>query len=283
MSRQHAPHHGGLPPTRATASVTLAWGLVNIPLSVFSGTEGATAAVARHEYTADGAPVGRRPCDKETGRALSSDEVVKKAAATDGTLVELTDDEVAAITSGPRGTAEIEAFVPLASLADGTYVVEGWSQARAAKLKTRGRSQDNPAACKAFELLRRTMAAEGVAALVKVAFRSAARYAAVLPDGRLALLAWARQVRPALAFPDVDVSDAELEMARRLLDTVGVSTPVLMDTAGEELQRYVDEKAAGGVEGPPETEEIAPVLDLTAALAASLDAAAGNTDVSVSA
>lgn len=253
--------------------MTLAWGLVSIPLSVYSGTEGATAAVARHEYTAEGHSVGRQRYDKETGEMVSVDEVVKKAAAGDGTLVELTDDEMAAITAGPRGTAEIETFVPLDSLADGTYVVEGWSQVRPAKLKVGSRKQDNPAAAKAFELLRRTMDAEGVAALVRVAFRDAARYAAVLPDGRLALLAWSRQVRPALPLPDVDVSDAETDMARKLLEAVGVSTPVLEDTAGEELRRYVDEKAAGTVEGPPPTEEIAPVLDLTAALAASLDAA----------
>ena len=266
-------HHGGSTPTRATASLTLGWGLVSIPVSLYAATEGAKAAVERHEYTADGHPVGRQPYDKVTGEPVTADVVVKMASASTGALVELTDDELATLTAGPRGSADIEAFVPLLALADGTYVVEGYNQVRPARQKAGSRKMENPAAAKAFALLLEAMAANGVAALVKVTLRGPARYAAVLPDGRLALLAWSRQVRPALPLPDVELSEAELQMGRQLVEAVGISTPVLVDEAGEALARYVDDKAAGEAPVPAPAEEPAAVIDLTAALEASLAAA----------
>lgn len=266
-------HHAGTMPSRATASLTLGWGLVSIPVSLYAATEGAKAAVERHEYTLDGHPVGRQPYDKETGQPVSADQVVKMATSGTGALVELTDDELAALTAGPRGTADIETFVPLSALADGTYVVEGYNQVRPARTKTGTRRSENPAAAKAFALLLEAMAANRVAALIKVTLRGPARYAAVLPDGRLALLAWARQVRPALPLPEAELGEAEVGMGRQLVEAVGISTPVLEDTAGEALARYVDEKAAGSAPPPAPAEEAAPVIDLTAALQASLAAA----------
>jgi DNA end-binding protein Ku len=266
-------HHAGTTPSRATASLTLGWGLVSIPVSLYAVTEGAKAAVERHEYTLDGHPVGRQPYDKETGEPVAADQIVKMATSGTGALVELTDEELAALTAGPRGTADIETFVPLSALADGTYVTEGYNQVRPARTKTGSRRSENPAAAKAFALLLEAMAANRVAALVKVTLRGPARYAAVLPDGRLALLAWARQVRPARALPEAELGEAEVQMGRRLVEAVGISTPVLEDTAGEALARYVDEKAAGSATPPAPAEEAAPVIDLTAALQASLAAA----------
>ena len=264
-------HHAGTIPSRATANLTLGWGLVSIPLSLYAATEEVKAE--RHEYTLDGHPVGRQRYDKETGRPVAADQVVKMATSGTGALVELTDDELAALTAGPRGTADIETFVPLSALADGTYVIEGYNQVRPARTKTGSRRSENPAAAKAFALLLEAMAANRVAALIKVTLRGPARYAAVLPDGRLALLAWARQVRPALPLPEVELGEAEVKMGRQLVEAVGVSTPVLEDTAGEALARYVDEKAAGSTPPPAPAEEAAPVVDLTAALQASLAAA----------
>ena len=267
-------HHGGSPPTRATASLTIGWGLVSIPVSMYAGTEGAKSPVARHEYTKDGHPVGRQPYDKVTDEPVAAADIVKKAEASDGTLVELTDDELAALTSGPRGTADIEAFVPLSALADGTYAIEGYNQLRPAKLKTGTRRLENAAASKAFALLLAAMAANDVGALVKVTLRGPARYAAILPDGRLVLLGWSRQVRPALPLPDIELSEAESQMGRQLVAAVGISTPVLEDRAGDELLRYVDEKAGGTAAPPAAVDEPAPVVDLVAALKASLEAAA---------
>ncbi len=211
-----------------------------------------------------------RPYNKSTGESVEADEIVTKAMASSGELVELTDDEIAAITGDRDGQAPIETFIPLASLLDGTYVVESIQQIRAPKMKVGSRKVENVAGGKALNLLLQAMATEQVAALVKVALRSAARYAAILPDGRLAILAFAEQVRQPLPLPG-EPSEAEVQMALALVRSVGVSKPVLTDTTGAALQAYVDSKATGAE--PVEVVEVAstePVIDLMAALAASL-------------
>jgi DNA end-binding protein Ku len=263
----------GPPPSRATASLTLSLGMVMVPVSVYSGIERPANAVPRHRYTADGHEVGQKPYDKVTGDILSPEDIVTKASASSGELVELSDDEIANIAGSRDGQAPIETFVPMERLYDGTYVIEAIHQVRPAKMVVGKKKVDSPAGGKALNLLLGAMDAEGVAGLTRVTLRGQPRYAALLPDGRLAILAFAEQVRAALPLSAVQPSEAELEMARALVRSVGIDVPVLTDTVGAALQEYVDAKATGEVtdSAPVEVAE-APVVDLMAALEASLKA-----------
>lgn len=256
-------------PTRASASIHLTFGLVAIPLSVYTSLDDGLK-VKRSSFTADGHEVGAQKYDKETKKPVAEGEVVMMAKSTDGTLVELTDEEQAAATDELNGQAPIEAFIPLWSIGK-VYRVTGEHQARPTRLEVGKKKVPNAAAEKAMSMLCEVMAEQGVAALFKASLRGPAKYGCLTPDGRIVWLAYVEQVRQALPMPEVFVTEAELGMARMLLEGVGVSRPVLYDTTQAKIQAFVDAKAAGTVADTPEPEApAAPEVDLAALLAASL-------------
>lgn len=237
-------HRSGKAPSRSNANITVGFGLVSIPLALYSGTDDG-AKIKRSQFTTDGHPVGNRNYDKATGENYDG-EIVKKVLLDPDTAIDLTDEEMQAVTGGPQsGLCEITTFIPLEAIGT-TYVVTAFNQVRPARI-TRGRQHfDNPAAAKAFVLLCAAMAESKVAGLLKLALRGPARYAALTPDGHLLTLAFADEVRSDLALPEVELSAGEQAMAKQLVGILGVDTPVLSDDAGVKLHEYVAAKAAGG-------------------------------------
>lgn len=258
-------------PNRATTSITLSFGLVNIPLSVYTGTE-ATRVARKEFFNGDpGIEVGRAAIRKDTGEVIEATDVTRMALADSGAWVTLTDDEIAACTS-PRGLAEIVSFVKVKDA--GKYLVEDVKQVR----PKREKGKSNIAADKAFVMLSTAMASRKVMALVKVAMRGPARYALLDDKGNLFLIYTADAVRQWMDFPTIEtapVTEQELNVALMLIDAVGIEAPTLVDTTAPVVQAYVNEKASG-IEPPPApvTAEVNPV-DLMEQLLASLAAAKG--------
>lgn len=253
-------------PVRAHTSFTLAWGLLSVPVSVYTGTQ--TTRVARKEFVQDGAewfPVGRSPINTNTGEVIDSAAVVRKAQASSGEWVALSDDEIADATSAIRGQGSIECFVPIKNV--GQYLTEGQAQVRPQRVK----GKPNPAAEKAFALLLAAMRKKKVVALVKVAMRGPARYALLSQDGVLSLILTADAIREHRPHEAVVLSAAETAMAEALIDAVGTDTPVLLDTNAPLVQAYVDSKATGVA--PTVTAAPQPTVDVMAGLQASIAAA----------
>jgi DNA end-binding protein Ku len=267
-------HDNGTQPGSG-GSYTLSWGLISIPVKVFTGTE-RTPAVKRSMFTDEGHPLGSMSYDKDTGDPYEG-EVTYKAKASNGVWVDLNDDEVALAVGGehPAQLLTIEKFVPLSTLAD-TYRVEKYDQIRPATSQSGRNRVPNPAADKAFVLLMRVLAERQLGALVKVARRSSYGYAVITPDGQFVYVLFAEQVRSQLPWPEADVTDAELELANKLIDAVGVDMPELHDEASTAVLALIEAKAEGRT---PEVATVssmpAPTIDLAAALAASLEAATG--------
>jgi DNA end-binding protein Ku len=254
------------PPSRAHTSITLAWGLVSIPLSVYTGTE--PTRVQRKEFL-NGNPlieVGRSPIRKDTGDVVSNADVTRMAEASNGAWVVLTDEEIAACTS-PKGLAEVQTFVPLKHV--DAYLTEGLVQVRPKRTKNR----PDPAATKAFALLLTAMGKRKVAALVKVAMRGPARYGLLMPNGDLRLVLTADAVRQRLTIDDdFTFSKQEMDLAGTLIDAIGVDTPVITDDTAPVVQRFVDDKAQGVTPPPPPATPAIPT-DVMAAINASIEAA----------
>lgn len=258
-------HHAGPMPARSTATLTISWGLVQLPVSIYAGTDKG-AAVTRKEFTADAHAVGRKPYDKVTGEDVTGDDVIKMAEAGPDHWIVLTDEEIELATGGvEKGLTDIVAFVPLSAIGN-EYVVTDVNQVRP--------NAKSPGSAKPFVLLCEAMRERKVAALVKVALRSVAKYAVITPDGQFLQLAYNDQVRPAREMPTADLSDAERALADTLIDTVGVDTPVLVNETAIKVQEYVMAKAAGGEVLAPVVAEIAPAADtsLEAMLAAAVAA-----------
>ena len=250
-------------PTRATTSVVLTVGVVPIPLSLYTAVE--STAVVRHEFLNGNADisVGRAPIRKDTGELVHQSEVTRMAQADDGTWVVVDDSEIEQASGAPGG-CEVVTFVPVKDA--GHYLTDGLYQVRP-KADKRG----GAAATAAFATLLAGMRIRKVAALVKVKLRGTPRYGLLTIEGDLLLIATADSVREALPMPTIVAGKAEVAMMTSLIDAIGVSTPTVVDDASPRIRAYVNDKAAAN---PGATvKPVAPVVDITAVLQQSIDAA----------
>ena len=254
-------------PTRATSSVVLSAGLINIPLSVYTAVESTT--VERQEFY-KGNPdvkVGRAPIRYDTGFVIDKGDITRMAQATDGTWVVLTDDEINDCV-GLSGGCEVVSFVPVKDA--GQYLTNGLYQVRVKNEKRGG-----TAAIEAFSLLIAGMKARKVHALVKFALRGAPRYALLTADGDLLLIATADAVREELPLLWMKHTKAEVDMVTSLIDAIGIDTPVLTDDIAVAVQTYVNDKAVKGGKPSVHTPTPAPageLVDIVGRLQASIDA-----------
>jgi DNA end-binding protein Ku len=218
----------------------------------------------RHEPAAraDEPPATFRPA--VLGRA----EMVKGYEYEKGRFVLFTGDELKALEAGSRQTIDIVSFVP-ADAIDPIYFDKPYFLA------------PDKRGAKPYSLLLRAMRETGRCALAKWAFRSKEYLVQIRPgDGGMVLqqLLYAEEVR-SLADLDielVDVSTAELELARRLIEQIGADRFEPSQYVDEEKQRIlaaVEKKIAGKqivAPGEPQRASGAEVVDLVEALRASL-------------
>src|SRR5919198_2032489 len=94
---------------------TIAFGLVTVPIKVYSATESKT--VRFHEvHESDGSRIEhRRICPKDE-QEVDYDHIVKGFEVRKGEWVELTDDEIAAAAGGATRLLEVDPFVPAAEI-----------------------------------------------------------------------------------------------------------------------------------------------------------------------
>jgi DNA end-binding protein Ku len=255
-------------PSRATGSGTISFGLVNIPVKLYTGTQ--DSGIKRSEFTADGVSrVGRVAVNKDTGEVLAQRDIIRCIETQNG-WVTLDDDEVDAASGIVPGVYEVTATVPLATLLGGDYVPQAVHQVRAA-----GKAGE-----KGLALLLKALAKTQTFALVYFSLRGKPRYGALLPTGRLYTLLFDEEVRAEHPAPiTAEVNDRELELAVALVEAHRQARPDVNDTFSDSVRAYAAEKAQGGDIIKPAEPVIATgdASDLVASLAASLDAAHAQT------
>jgi non-homologous end joining protein Ku len=226
-------------PSRSTGSFTLAWGLLNIRCSVYSGTE-ETRVERKEAVEVDGTyvPVGRAFVRKDDGTEIDYAQVIKIAQASNGNVVTLTDEEVTACTL-ERGVGTIQCLVPLTKV--GTYLVNRLEQVR--PFRTKGK--EDPASARAYALFLACLTQRKCAALVKLATRGPARTCLLTPSGDLLTVVPADGIRASLPLPAGQPTDAEIALGLQLLDSITKGTPVVTDETAAAVRQYVDAKAAG--------------------------------------
>lgn len=275
-------------PSRKSGSFNWQIGLVTIALDKFSSTE--ESATHRSQYVrvtknVNGTdvtelhPVGMNSYDKVTGVNVPKSDIVKCVESADGTIVEVTDEELQAFQS-ESGECQFLGFVKNDDF-QATYVTEKAYQARPSKPKgpngktSKAESPYN----KVFMVLMDAMRTEGTVALFKITERGNPRPYALMPDGTLYSLLYDEEVREALPLPLVDVSAAEAKQGVALVKKFALNTPpVLEDETSQKVAEFVEKKAAAMAKGeavvlPEATASAtpAPEVDLMALLGASLD------------
>ncbi|MBI2772235.1 MAG: Ku protein [Burkholderiales bacterium] len=256
--------------TRTTWKGAISFGLVHIPIVLYSGVQDTRPKfkwIDRESMSA----VGNQQVSKTTGEAVAQQDIVKGIEVEEGQYVTLTRDEIRAALPKTTQTIEIEAFVDAGAIQPG-YFNKPYYVAPA----TRG--------TKAYALLRDTMKKTGKVGIARVVISTKQHLAALIPTEKglvLNLLRWADEVRdaPADAMPDVAVSDKEMKMAELLVNDLAAewSPGLYHDEFKEQLQRLVQAKAARGdialvqaAEGEEAPRPSADVIDLTELLRRSL-------------
>jgi DNA end-binding protein Ku len=245
---------------------TLTFGLVNVPVKVYSATE--SKSIHFHQvHLADGARIEhRRVCPKED-KEVPNDEIVKGYELSNGSFVELTKDEIAAAAGENAKLIDVEHFVEGEEIDPAFYD----------KTYYLGAGDDGEPS---YRLLRKALEQSGKVAIGRWVFHDRERLVAVRPlDGILGLhtMNFHDEVVEVddldLPNPQRNPSDREIEMAGKLVKSLAAKfePEKYEDTYREAVLAIIKRKAKGEeiVEEPEETRQ-QDSDDLMAALEASL-------------
>ncbi|MFD8085756.1 Ku protein [Kitasatospora sp. NPDC059722] len=246
---------------------TISFGLVSIPVHLYSATQ--EHDVALHQVHAkDGGRVRmKRYCEREE-KEVPYAEIAKGYESPDGRTVTLTDEDLADLPLPSKKIIDVLAFVDATEIDPLMF-----SKAYYVGVADKG-------AAKPYALLRDALVESGQIAVTKIALRTRESPAVLrVHDGTLVLQTciWPDEVRPAAGIApeeDVKVRPQELKMARSLMETLSEDFDLsqLHDDYQLALQQVVQARLEG-VEIPHEEEPgEAPdnVIDLMEALRSSL-------------
>lgn len=257
---------------RAIWSGSISFGLVNVPVKLFSAVSRKTVNFNQID-SKTGARIKMKRVSAADDREVGYDEIVKGYDLGGGQYVTVSDDEMAALDPEAVRTIDIEEFVDLAEIDplfydSGYYLVPDQTTA------------------KAYKLLVTAMEESQKVGLARFVMRTKQYLAAVRPkDGRLILntMVYADElVRPEEiggfdALEKVQLNDRELAMAKQLIESLDAEfqPEKHRDTYRDAVLALIERKAAGETEAivaapAPSADK---VIDLMAALEASVKAA----------
>ncbi len=257
---------------RAIWSGAISFGLVNVPVKLYSATE--DHDVGLHQvHDADGGRIRyQRKCEV-CGKVVDY-EHIDKAYAEGNTTVVLTEEDLKSLPEERSKEIEVVEFVPSEQIDpimfDRSYFLE-----------------PEKSATKAYALLRRTLEETDRTAIVQFSLRQKTRLGALRARGKVLMLQsllWDDEVREAdfkALDDDVRVSAQELKMASSLVDNMAAdfAPDKFSDEYQEQLKKLIaakieqgdklDTAATFGEEGKKADE--AEVIDLMEALRQSVE------------
>jgi len=247
----------------------ISFGLVTIPVKLYSATE--EKDVSFHQVRrADGSRIKYKRVAAVDGEEVSYGDIAKGYELSSGETVVLTDEDFRDLPLTTSRAIDVLQFVPLEQV-DPIYFAKSYY------------IEPDKAGTKPYVLLRDALDKSGQVAVVKVALRNRESLATLrVRDGVFVLetMLWPDEVRvPEFPFldEDVEVRPQELAMAGSLIETLsGDFDPgQYKDSYREALQAVIEAKVAGRevVQSEPAQPTSGTVVDLMAALRASVDAA----------
>jgi DNA end-binding protein Ku len=255
---------------RAIWSGAISFGLVNVPVKLYSATSPKT--VRFHQLSAKtGVRIKQKRVDPSTDEEVSYDDIVKGYELSPDRYVRIEPEELDALDTKATKTIDIEEFVDLSEI-DPIYYDHSYYLAPTA------------GGAKAYRLLLDAMGESGKVGIGRVVLRSKQQLAALRPTGdvlTLTTMLWGDEVLSPERMDELEsvteaeATDRELKMAEQLIDSLSshFEPDKFKDEYRERVLDLIERKAAGEViEIQPQVEEEAPAPDLMAALEASLAA-----------
>ena len=252
---------------------SVAFGLVNVPVKVYSATEDHDVNFHQVHAKDNGRIKYQRVCD-ECGEVVEYRDIAKAYEADNGQSVVITEDDIATLPEERSREIAVLEFVPAAEIDPLMYD-------RSYFLEPDGTSS------RSYVLLAKALAATERVAIVHFALRNKTRLAALrIKDfgGRDVMvvhtLLWPDEIRepdfPALG-QHVEVRAPELKMAAQVVESMAADfhPEQYTDTYQEQLQVLVESKLAGDqpftvAEAPTRLDDSDDVTDLLAKLEASV-------------
>ena len=251
---------------RSIGSATISFGLVSVPVNLFSSSESSAAISFNMLHTKCGSRLKQQyVCSKE-GTVVEKDEIGKGYEFAKGQYVLFSGEEIKALDEKATNTIDIAEFVPLAAV-DRIYLE---------KVYYLGPGKGGE---RAYRLLVAALGDTGRAALGQYSARGKQYLALIRPMGDLLVmeqLHYHGEIRSAddVPRPEVTLKDAELALARQLIEQGAVEEfkpQAFHDTVRERVLEAIQRKVDGQeITAEPTEAPQTKIIDLMDALKASL-------------
>ena len=254
---------------RAIWKGSVSFGLVNVPIRLYSATENHDVQF-RQVHREDGGRIKYQRVCSECGEQIAYDDIAKGYETEDGGMVVLDDSDFADLPSKTSKEIGVVKFVPADQIdplwLDKSYYLE-----------------PDKSSVKPYLLLRDALESEKRVAIVTVSIRTRMTMAVLrVRDGVIVMqtMIWPDEIRKpdfAVLGDGAKASDQELKMAHLLIDQLAgdFEPDEYEDDYALALKELVRAKVEGGeIQAPaPAAEESGEVVDLLAALARSVEKA----------
>jgi len=253
---------------RSIGTLTISFGLVAIPVKLFSATEASRGISFNLLHKACGSRLRQQYFCVKEDVPVARDDMVKGYEFAKDQYVMFTPEELKAMEEAGTQTADINEFVPISAI-DPVYFDKAYYIA------------PDKGGAKPYALFQKALRESKRCAVGRWAARGKQYIVMIRPveDGLvMQQLMYAGEVRPIseIDIPHMDVRDAELKLARQLIDQQTSATfdpSQYTDEVTARIEKAVQQKVEGEeitMSAAPETGG-AQVIDLMEALRASLE------------
>jgi DNA end-binding protein Ku len=252
-------------PARSIGTGTLSFGMVSIPIRLYSAGESASAVSFNLLHAKCKTRLKQQYVCPKDDEIVPRDQMVKGYEFAKDQYVTFTEEELKAMAEESQRAIEITEFVPAAAVDavyyDGAYYLG-----------------PDKGGDKAYRLLNEAMKQTGRAALAKWAARGKQYLVLIRPSGKglvMQQLLYADEVRPISEVPveDAEVKETELKLAVQIIQQIA-RDEFHPESYEDEVRKRYHEAIQGKVEGQEITaapeQPRAQIIDLMEALKASL-------------
>lgn len=253
-------------PARSIGTATISFGLVSVPINIYSSSESRQSVSFNLISKKSGARVKQQYIDPKTNDVVPRDEMVKGYEFAKDQYVIFTPDELKALEEKATSTIDIAEFVPLDEV-DREYLD---------KVYYLGPDKGGD---RAYRLLAKALQETGRAALGQYAARGQSHLVLLRPkDGVLVMeqLHYADELRPVSEVPvtEGEVKPTELSLAKQLIEQTSndkFEPEKYHDVVRDRVLEAINQKVEGQeITAEPAQDAGGKIIDLMEALKASL-------------
>jgi DNA end-binding protein Ku len=245
----------------------ISFGLVNIPISLINGMNRQENVHFNLLRKSDHSRIHNKRVAEADNEEVGKDEIVRGYEYEKDKYIEITDEDLDHVAIKSTHTIDIQSFVPVKDLKP-VYFCEPYF------------IQPEKGGEKAFRLLTEVLKEKQMAGISKVVFRGGREHlVALIPDGKrltAEVLHFAEDLQPAdtVTVPDVKVSERELNMAKKLVESMETewNPNDYKDEYEKALHEMIEDKVAGKkpAKQPKKPARPSNVIDLVEVLQKSL-------------